>query len=129
MTGFFEPILIDAILSTARAIGVVTGILVFFDLFSHQDHPPHDPKKNAVAWAMIALGCATGGAMMLYDRYGGHENPVDATAARALLWSFLATGVVMRASMRAHYPGLIWLSSLLIGICGFVFSLADRLIG
>lgn len=121
----FMALIVEALLRTARMVGVVSGGMVLVDAFLPQTYPVCRRAANARAWAVVGLGVMVGGALTLVATYGGKEPKVDATVARLILWVGISTGLVMRCACRAERPARIWLVATLIGITGFVLSLAD----
>lgn len=121
----FAALIVEALLRTARMVGVVSGGMVLFDMFLPQNIPACDRRANARAWAMVGLGVMIGGALTLMATYGGREPVIDATVARLILWVGVSTGLVMRCACRAERPARIWLVATMIGATGFFLSLAD----
>lgn len=117
---------------TMRAMAIVAGILVFIDCFkiwTGIEKPPHNPIQNANAWAILSVTAAVGGAGLI--SYGqptiGGQSGFWPNLIILFIWTGLATGLVYRASTRAHRSIYIWASSTLFITAGSVISLLRTL--
>lgn len=121
----FAALLIEALLRTARMVGVVSGAMVMVDTFLPQDYPACNRRSNARAWGVVGLGVLIGGGLTMLATFGTKALIVDAAVAELILWMGVSTGLVMRSACRAERPTRIWLVATMIGVTGFAISIAD----
>lgn len=120
---------VEALIRAARAIAVVTGLLVVFDsmgiLVGPYERPAHRPKWSAVAWILVGGAPSLVGIWLIKDQVGlvGTESPPRQQMLIFLMWAGLACGFTLRALARAERPWMVAASGVGMSIAAVSYAL------
>lgn len=109
---------IDHLVTTMRLAAVTSGTFVILDFTKHlngaDEVPPYDRRRNALAWALVAIGAIVGGLGFTFTEL---RHPIALAT-----WTGWAVGLTWRAASRAKQPWLIWAALALLSVATFVIS-------
>lgn len=125
---YWAPHAIDTLVFTFRILAAALSLIGLANWWSNrkrQEHPPHDRRRNEIAWAWAYAGMAIGGCsfVALDMNYRNVTGQAVSDLFVAAVWWCWANAVTVRMSARVERPYFVYAAATVFIVGGSLYSL------